>query len=104
MRASGAGYDTERRNQSMKEGHKIMKLDRSLTIQNIPYLYILLLSLLFGFFACDKFKPQENDIFWTADNSPDKIGKMIINNLLNRPELMMYVTDFWTGVHYAEAR
>ena len=28
---------------------------------------------------------------------------MVIDDLLSREDLMMYVTDFWTGVHYAEA-
>jgi unsaturated rhamnogalacturonyl hydrolase len=33
----------------------------------------------------------------------EEIGRKVINDLLTRPDFMIYVTDFWTGVHYAEA-
>jgi rhamnogalacturonyl hydrolase YesR len=41
--------------------------------------------------------------FWMEENSPKRVGEKVIDNLLSRNDLMMYVTDFWTGVHYAEA-
>jgi unsaturated rhamnogalacturonyl hydrolase len=60
-------------------------------------------ALFIWYFGCDTSKKSENEIFWSDENSPENIGRMLIDDLLNRPELMMYVTDFWTGVHYAEA-
>jgi len=69
----------------------------------ILFLYLLVISFSFGFFSCKKSDEIETEIFWTEDNSPEVIGNMVINDLFTRPDLMMYVTDFWTGVHYAEA-
>jgi unsaturated rhamnogalacturonyl hydrolase len=64
---------------------------------------LLLIGFLFVFFSCKKCDSPEFKIFWTEDGSPEKIGRIIINDLLSRENLMMYVTDFWTGIHYAEA-
>jgi rhamnogalacturonyl hydrolase YesR len=66
-------------------------------------LYLLAIFFLFGFSTCQKSDIFDDEIFWTEDNSPEKIGRMVIDDLFTRPDLMMYVTDFWTGVHYAEA-
>jgi len=52
---------------------------------------------------CRRSNRIEAEIFWTESNSPQTIGRMIIDDLFSRNDLMMYVTDFWTGVHYAEA-
>jgi len=65
--------------------------------------YLLLIIFSAGFFGCKESSSWENKILRTKDTSPETIGRMVINDLLNRPDLMMYVTDFWTGVHYAEA-
>ncbi len=70
---------------------------------NILSLYLLAIFFLVGFSKCEKSGIFEDDIFWTEENSPEKIGRMVIDDLFTRPDLMMYVTDFWTGVHYAEA-
>jgi unsaturated rhamnogalacturonyl hydrolase len=35
--------------------------------------------------------------------TPREVGKMVTDDLLSRPEFMMYKTDFLTAVHYAEA-
>jgi len=55
------------------------------------------------FFSCKKNELSKNDAFWNQDNSPEKIGRKIIADLFTREDFMMYITDFWTGVHYAEA-
>jgi unsaturated rhamnogalacturonyl hydrolase len=41
--------------------------------------------------------------FWNAANSPETVGRKIIEDLLTRSEFMMYVSDHCTAVHYAEA-
>jgi unsaturated rhamnogalacturonyl hydrolase len=69
----------------------------------IVSLYLLVIAFLLGFFSCKKCELNESGIFWTEDTSPEKTGRIIIDDLLSREDLMMYVTDFWTGVHYAEA-
>jgi len=69
----------------------------------IVSLYLLVISFSLGFFSCKKSGLSQNDIFWTEENSPEVIGEMVIDDLFTRNDLMMYVTDFWTGVHYAEA-
>ena len=66
-------------------------------------LYFLVISFSLGFFSCKKSDLSQNDIFWTEENSPEVIGKKVIDDLFTRNDLMMYITDFWTGVHYAEA-
>ena len=37
------------------------------------------------------------------DRSPEEVGRMIVNDLLSRPEFMMYQTPGVNAVHYAEA-
>jgi len=65
--------------------------------------YLSVISFAGGFFSCKESDFSKRDTFWTENNSPEKIGGMIIDDLLSRKDLMMYVTDFWTGAHYAEA-
>ena len=69
----------------------------------IASLYFLLISFLIGLFSCKKTCSTQNDIFWTREKSPEVIGEMVIDDLFTRADLMMYITDFWTGIHYAEA-
>jgi unsaturated rhamnogalacturonyl hydrolase len=69
----------------------------------IVSIYLLVTICLIGFFSCKKCDLPESGIFWTENNSPEKIGRMVIDDLFTRNDFMMYVTDFWTGVHYAEA-
>jgi rhamnogalacturonyl hydrolase YesR len=38
-----------------------------------------------------------------TERSPGKIGALLIGELLSRRDYMMYVTDHFTGTHYAEA-
>ena len=64
--------------------------------------YILVLfALIISFDAC-KTKSKQDE-FWTESNSPQRIGRMVINNLLSRSEIMMYNTVHLKTVHYAEA-
>ncbi len=65
------------------------------------YFFLFLLSGAIS--TCKINRTPEKEIFWTPDHAPDKIGQRIIADLFTRSELMMYVTDFWTGVHYTEA-
>ena len=41
--------------------------------------------------------------FCPADRSPQLIGGMVTEDLLNRQDFMMYISDHCTAVHYAEA-
>lgn len=66
-------------------------------------LYLLVISLSVGFFSCKKSDLSQNGTLWTEDISPEVVGKMVIDDLFTRNDFMMYVTDFWTGIHYAEA-
>lgn len=80
-----------------------MNSKKTLNNLKIFSFYILIISFAIGFFSCKKSDLPESGIFWTEDNSPEVIGRMVINDLFTRSDFMMYVTDFWTGVHYAEA-
>jgi sialate O-acetylesterase len=51
--------------------------------------------------AASPFRTDEN--FLNENNSPQKITKMVIDDLLSRTDFMMYVSDHCTAVHYAEA-
>lgn len=66
-------------------------------------IYILVMSFLIGFLSCKKCDLRESEIFWMGDNSPERIGRVIIDDLFTRSDFMMYVTDTWSGIHYAEA-
>ncbi len=80
-----------------------MNTKKLVSYVKILFLYLLIVSLSLGFFSCKKSDEIETEIFWTEDNSPEVIGRMVIDDLFSREDLMMYVADFWTGVHYAEA-
>ncbi len=41
--------------------------------------------------------------FWPADKSPERVGSIVTNDLLNRGDFMMYISDHCIAVHYAEA-
>ncbi|MBN1952939.1 MAG: glycoside hydrolase family 88 protein [Bacteroidales bacterium] len=41
--------------------------------------------------------------FWPADKAPEKIGKMLCDELFTRPDYMMYITPEIRTIHYAEA-
>jgi unsaturated rhamnogalacturonyl hydrolase len=80
-----------------------MSPDLRLKIRSILQFSFSISFLLFAFINCTAPGEDDNDVFWTEYNSPEKIGRLVINDLLSRPRLMMYEADFWTGVHYAEA-
>jgi len=69
-------------------------------------MYLRTLFVLFfiaGGIGCNQENESDNEVFWSEHNSPERIGRLVIQDLLDRSEFMMYVTDFWTGIHYAEA-
>jgi len=80
-----------------------MKPKQLLINIKIVSFYLLMISFSLRFVSCKKSDLFKNDIFWTEENSPQVIGNMVIDDLFTRTDLMMYVTSFWTGVHYAEA-
>ena len=43
------------------------------------------------------------DKFWTDENSPENIGRLVINELLSRQDFMYYDVEDVHAVHYAEA-
>jgi unsaturated rhamnogalacturonyl hydrolase len=90
----------------LKKNRRYVVKINSRTLSNslrAVFLCFFMVIFSFGFFTCKKSGEEENGIFWEKDNSPEVIGRAIIDDLLSRGDLMMYVTDFWTGVHYAEA-
>lgn len=53
--------------------------------------------------ACSWNGAREKDNFCPDAISPEKIGRMVTNDLLSRDGFMMYRTSHFTGIHYAEA-
>jgi len=80
-----------------------MDTKRSIYNVKIIFSYFFIVIFLFSFISCENCGLLHKEIFWTEDNSPEKIGRKVVDDLFTRDDLMMYVTDFWTGVHYAEA-
>lgn len=80
-----------------------MKVEKLMSFVRKLFICFLIVSFSFGFLSCGKCEVVESGLFWPEDKSPQEIGKLVISDLFSRGDLMMYVTDFWTGVHYAEA-
>ena len=59
-------------------------------------IFIIVLALISTFISCKVKEPQ-------LKKSPETVGKLIINDLLSRPEFMIYETPGVYAVHYAEA-
>ena len=59
------------------------------------------IALIMSFNSCKKANNQNE--FWTESNSPQRVGRMVIDNLLSRPDIMMYRSEHLNTVHYAEA-
>jgi len=70
---------------------------------NTLSLILLLLLLLGSGPGCHGCKKTVRDPFWTPDKNPEKIGRLVIEELLARPEFMLYRASHWRGIHYAEA-
>ena len=64
--------------------------------------FLCIITVIFVFNACKSGEKSEMKVFWTEDKSPVKVGKEVINDLLSRPDFMMYISDHTTAVHYAE--
>lgn len=62
---------------------------------------LVFMALVMSFNSCKTGKNQQE--FWTESNSPQRIGRMVINKLLSRPDIMMYRSEHLNTVHYAEA-
>ena len=60
---------------------------------------LYLLNILIIYFSCNK--SQQNNIFWSENNSPDTIGNKKINEVLSRNEFIMYISDHCNSVHDA---
>lgn len=65
-------------------------------MRRIHFMILLLLPVLFVH-ACATHHDK------ATTQSPGKIGNLVIDELLSRENYMMYVTDHFTGIHYAEA-
>jgi unsaturated rhamnogalacturonyl hydrolase len=61
---------------------------------------LLLASVLLVCATCRSQNPSEKGAF---DRTPEEVGRLVIRDLLSRPEFMMYRTREVTAVHYAEA-
>jgi unsaturated rhamnogalacturonyl hydrolase len=80
-----------------------MGFEKLLCSAKVVIYHFLIVLFLFSIFSCKKCDLLHKEIFWAEDNSPEKIGSKVVDDLFTRDDFMMYVTDFWTGVHYAEA-
>lgn len=65
-------------------------------MRRIQFLILLLLLVLFTR-SC---ATRDDD---ATVRSPSEIGNLLARDLLSRKDYMMYVTDHFTGIHYAEA-
>lgn len=67
---------------------------------------IVIVSLFFAV-ACSEYSQEQDSGIEenpdVKDQSPIYIGELLVKNLLAREDYMMYVTDDFTGIHYAEA-
>jgi len=63
-------------------------------------LFFLLTIMLSG---CAGSARMGRDIFASGDESPERIGRLVAGELLQRPEFMLYRASHWRGIHYAEA-
>jgi unsaturated rhamnogalacturonyl hydrolase len=69
-------------------------------------IYYMAIAITTSFFMCKKSNVSINtkdDIFWEENQSPEIIGKMVIDDLFTRTDFMMYISEQCTSVHYAEA-
>lgn len=70
-------------------------------------LYFLTILISSGFFTSKEsnkvMSSNKDKIFWKEHNSPETIGKMVIDDLFTRDDFMMYISEHCTAVHYAEA-
>ena len=64
------------------------------------HLCLVTLSILLIFTAC---KESGEKATWPEEKSPEKIGRLVISELLSRPGFMMLKYGDCEGVHYAEA-
>lgn len=64
-------------------------------LRHIPLIISSLLLVFFG--HCHAAESE------ATGKSPKDIGNLLIGELLSRKDYMMYVTDHFTGIHYAEA-
>lgn len=70
----------------------------------MKYTTISFLQITLMLFILNSFDQTEKETqFWNEESNPEKIGKMVVDDLLSRPEIMRYETDFLSTVHYAEA-
>jgi rhamnogalacturonyl hydrolase YesR len=76
-----------------------------IVVFSFAIIYVLLVTLILsqGIFGCNGGKTNDQVVFWSESNSPELIGRLVIQDLLHRSEFMMYRTDLWIGIHYAEA-
>lgn len=46
---------------------------------------------------------RANELAWQPAESPSVVGARVIDELLTRDDYMTYVSEHFTGIHYAEA-
>ncbi len=66
-------------------------------------IHILFLLVLLPVTVCSYAQLTDNSSFWPENKSPQVIGKMVITDLLNHPELWIVKNEDYTAVHYSEA-
>ncbi len=63
----------------------------------------IIILLCSGLAGCAIFTTLFQDRLSHSESSQEKIGRLVAEDLLARPEFMIYQASFWTGIHYAEA-
>ncbi len=68
-------------------------------MNNVKFIALFFISI-FLLISCQQSRKKQN--FWTEASSPLKIGKVVVEDLLNHEDFMMYETEDASSVHYAE--
>ncbi len=69
----------------------------------IGFTILCLSAFITGIVACKETDNDRIDSFWPDNKSPVWVGRIVTEDLLNRDDFMMYISDHCTAVHYAEA-
>ena len=64
---------------------------------------IVLLLFLYCIIQCNPASDNNTNRIWTGDKSPERIGRLVTEDLLSRDQFMMYNTEYVKAIHYAEA-
>ncbi len=82
---------------SLQRENKMMEQKPQILLLSLPLVVVGLLL-----FSCLN-RPTPERPNWSVESLPEEIGKLVVQNLLERKSFMMYETQHAIAVHYAEA-